>query len=789
MTTRLQKKAPLKLIFILPLLLSGIPCISSAFAEIPFDLVTIDPNPPNSPWYKMVGDLNDDGLTDIVIGGAKGPMVGYLNPDWEKIHIADGGWDGVSGEIGDVDGDGDVDIAMGGVLWFENRGDFERVWPAHRIDKEKIHDVRLADVDNDGRMDLVGRNQSAFSGSGNKIFIYRQQENDTWTKEILDCPHGEGLRVGDLDQDGDADIIIGGLWYENTGKGNVPWVKHGFTETWTEPDAKVEIADLNSDGKLDIILTPAELKEEMYRVCWYEAPPKFTQPNWTEHVIIDSIESVVHALGVGDFDRDGDIDLSIAEMHQGRDPDEVSILINENRGRSWIKQVLSNRGSHDIAVVDIDNDGDVDLIGANHKSPSPLELWRNNLYGADRIPRGPQPGDLYREYAIHNGGDFDWRVTNPDAHDDRAKKYLPNPVLTIEDLDLKDAVRAEALLDRWGGHAGTYEKSIRFNGKDWLKIPELTTTPPAMRPEWYYSQDNPIVEIPLEQLKQGLNSLEGSCSSHTDGGWGQWGLNSVLLRVYYDKTKLRAAPSVAISYPVDGQTLTENPQIRVKAESLNGIGRVDILAWYNGYDENGDGIFRDWHQSYFQPSRGEPAQIRNHAGTAWGLPYQITWDTTLVPDQKPGSIKLIARVLDGRSGLWSVSKIVQNLSLERKGVSVRLFKAPGVTKRFGVRNGGRLSCHIQVPPQLKLANVEEAYLALRTWHGWDGHHNPMQFNGRALKIEGIKHHYKFNLHPLAPDLLRTGANTLDFASDTKHHMLEVLWPGPALLIRHTVPGS
>ncbi len=67
----------------------------------------------------------------------------------------------------------------------------------------------------------------------------------------------------------------------------------------------------------------------------------------------------------------------MAEMHQGRDPDEVSVLLNENHGASWRKQVLSNRGSHDIIVADMDRDGDLDIVGANHGGIHPLEMWRN----------------------------------------------------------------------------------------------------------------------------------------------------------------------------------------------------------------------------------------------------------------------------------------------------------------------------------------------------------------------------------------------------------------------------
>ncbi|MFZ5828889.1 MAG: hypothetical protein ACOY3P_02330, partial [Planctomycetota bacterium] len=108
----------------------------------------------------------------------------------------------------------------------------------------------------------------------------------------------------------------------------------------------------------------------------------------------------------------------------------------------------------------------------------------------------PRPGEVYREYSQHMAGN-DWRVTDPKATPDRAKRHLPNPELHLTIDDLSHAVRAEAIIDRWGGHARTAEKRIRFNGNSWITVPELSTTPAGHAPEKFLFQDNPIVEIPL----------------------------------------------------------------------------------------------------------------------------------------------------------------------------------------------------------------------------------------------------------------------------------------------------
>lgn len=353
--------------------------LSAQDSSVPFTRVTIDDAPPARPWYKMLGDIDADGSLDIIVAGAKGPLIWYQYPHWNKTEIAAGGWNGVKGGIGDIDRDGDADIVMGGVVWFSNPGPAKGKWKMTRIDTRRAHDVELADLDQDGRLDVVARDQSAFGKSGNIIYMYRQKSPSSWDKHTIECPHGEGVKLADLDCDGDKDIVTGGLWYENTGRID-RWGQHTFTSNWTEPDAKVEVADLNGDGRPDIVLTPAELKGQRYKAAWYEAPADAKDEGWSEHVIVSDIECVVHSLAVGDIDCDGDVDVAIAEMHQGKDPDEVTVHLNVGKGNKWHKQVLSNDGSHDIVLGDIDGDGDLDIVGANHGGDShPVELWRNEL--------------------------------------------------------------------------------------------------------------------------------------------------------------------------------------------------------------------------------------------------------------------------------------------------------------------------------------------------------------------------------------------------------------------------
>jgi hypothetical protein len=120
----------------------------------------------------------------------------------------------------DVNGDGKNDIVFGrghgyGVFWLENKGG---EWLPHAIDESwsQPHAVTLADLDGDGRLDIVTGKRylahdidpGAYEPLG--LYWYRLNPDATYTKHVIDygAKTGGGMQIPVVDLDGDADLDI-----------------------------------------------------------------------------------------------------------------------------------------------------------------------------------------------------------------------------------------------------------------------------------------------------------------------------------------------------------------------------------------------------------------------------------------------------------------------------------------------------------------------------------------------------------------------------------------------------
>jgi len=332
---------------------------------------------PRDPHIKAAGDLNGDGRAEIIVASsAGGPLVWYAYPDWIPRVIAPAGRWSCDAALVDLDGDGDLDLVISEwytyrrIEWYENpRPDGDPAagpWKRHPIGDLRAHDLEIGDLDGDGEMEIATRDQGT---EGNRIVLWKRTAPDTWQSRTLACPAGEGLALGDLNGDGRLEPVIGGRWYEAVGNLLTdPWIEHGFAE-WP-PDAVVKVADMNGDGRLDVVLTRSE---GPHRLSWFEAPTDPRSGAWREHVVEADID-YAHSLVVCDLNRDGQPDLATAEMHQSA---RKRVMVYLNRGRAgWERHILATTGSHNLCAADVDGSGYPTLIGANWSGEyQPVEIW------------------------------------------------------------------------------------------------------------------------------------------------------------------------------------------------------------------------------------------------------------------------------------------------------------------------------------------------------------------------------------------------------------------------------
>jgi hypothetical protein len=272
-----------------------------------------------------------------------------------------------------------------GLGWYENPLNTGGIlgtgkWTEHAIgsDGTNIHDLEIADLNGDGKHDVAVRYEKE---NQRPVYIFMQMNPDVWmavTTTNLTHRRGEGLALGDLDGDADVDMALGNIWLENKGKGT-DWEEHAYAEDMPE-QMILKIADINHDGKPDIIAAPQS--NQAGKLAWY-AGNKDVGDLWMEYTIESHITHM-HGLAIGDFNKDGYLDIHTSIRHDHPGPrDHVSIWLSSGKTEPEFKeQMLATSGSHFSKTGDVDQDGDLDIFGANWSGPvdhhADILLWRNN---------------------------------------------------------------------------------------------------------------------------------------------------------------------------------------------------------------------------------------------------------------------------------------------------------------------------------------------------------------------------------------------------------------------------
>ncbi len=361
----------------------------------------------------LLEDVNHDKKTDIVIVDTK-RVVWYENPTWKQHHIIRGGTqaDNVCIQSEDVDGDGKVDFILGagwrpfntksgGTLqWLKRGKSLDQEWNIHPIGTEPmIHRIRMADVDGDGRNEVVsaplmGRNSTRqknfMDGLPVRITAYKipkKPASERWQPTVLD----ESMHVVHniwpvpAKRKKGADILA--VSYEGVfrlTKKDGKWVKEKIGKG-DQSDrlgrfgaSEIKLGKLKSGKPFIATIEPWHGD----RVVVYTQPSKPGEM-WNRHVI-DKDLYWGHAVWCADLDGDGGDELIIGVRDDMKSKDTpvwrrgVRIYKPlDKAGTRWQRKVIEHGGVavEDLAAGDLDGDGRIDLVAVGRQTHNARIYW------------------------------------------------------------------------------------------------------------------------------------------------------------------------------------------------------------------------------------------------------------------------------------------------------------------------------------------------------------------------------------------------------------------------------
>ena len=361
----------------------------------------------NSTFATLLGDLDGDGDLDLITGNDNGQV--------NRVYLGNGSGAFAAGSdvatptnatrsasLGDLDGDGDLDLITGNYnnqvnrLYLSNGSGAFAAGSDVATPTNQTRSVSLGDLDGDGDLDLITGNGSSqvnrvYLSNGNGTFAAGSDVETGTTNVTL------ATSLGDLDGDGDLDLITGNHNQVNRvylGNGSGAFAAGSDVESGTTNKTfSTSLGDLDGDGDLDLITGN---DSQVNRVYLGNGSGAFAAGS-----NVATPTNAARSLSLGDLDSDGDLDLIAGNYSQ-------------------VNRVYLNSGNKDgtlTASATLDESSAIALPSTATSSGAAVDLFDFTLTdggGGDGFALGVS------KIVIHTSGtgpfsQVTWLLNGPDA--------------------------------------------------------------------------------------------------------------------------------------------------------------------------------------------------------------------------------------------------------------------------------------------------------------------------------------------------------------------------------------
>lgn len=381
----------------LPLTNSGGSSYPSSRLSFVKNRIGAEPKFPAWLTHVQILDFDGDNLADVIACDARHHRVVLYQQSstgtWLEKVLGENLVAPAHATIVDLDQDGDRDVVVavlgniwpddgivGRVVWLENTGTGFR---QHVLldDVRRVADVQAGDLDGDGDIDLA---VAVFGyARGEILWLENRGEGRFRDHQLFVAPGTIHVPLADFDGDGDFDIVavvsqdLEEVWgFENQGNGRFQPRRLLAFENFDLGSAGLVLCDLDQDGDQDLILPVGDNLEDIhsypqpYHGCfWLENRGAW---NFVKHRIAQF--GGTYAAAIGDLDGDRDQDVVLVSMFNDWDrKGHASVIWLENDGQQNFKTwQIAEHPTHLVTVAcgDLNGDGRDDVVaGSLHLVP------------------------------------------------------------------------------------------------------------------------------------------------------------------------------------------------------------------------------------------------------------------------------------------------------------------------------------------------------------------------------------------------------------------------------------